>query len=157
MSESILLFVDGIACGTLAEPDVEQLLKMATPAPFGKGDQTVFDPTVRLALQIDGKRIALKREFEERNYSENRGKKRILDFSPNNMKKWLPLDSLLPPMLLNEDMDAELYKLHIYPTGGHFDKHLDTQHANNHVISAVVQLGVLSPVAPSISMTAAWT
>jgi len=135
------IFVDGIACGTFSEPNVEELLKMATPAPFGKGDQTVFDPTVRHALQIDGKRITLKREVDQVDYRRGiERKNRTEDVSPQDMKGWLSLHYLLPP-ILNVDMEVELYKLHLYPTGGHFDKHTDTQHADNHVISAVIQLG----------------
>ena len=132
------LFVDGIACGSLVEPNVEQLLKLATPAPFGKGDQTVFDPTVRLALQIEGKKIALKREVNC--WTGNQHTKVMVDISPEEMNSLLPLNHLLPP-ILDKDLEAKLYKLHIYPTGGHFGKHTDTQHANNHVISGVVQLG----------------
>jgi hypothetical protein len=113
------LFVDGELCGTLGHPLVEKLTAMATPAPFGKGGETLHDVDVRNALQIDGARIridgmslgyALKREIE----------------------KWSGIGS---------NDNVVLYKLHIYPKGGHFARHVDTPHGPGHIASGIFILG----------------
>jgi hypothetical protein len=51
------IFVDGKNAGTLTNPDVEILKSSSNPAPFGKGDQTLFDESVRKAREIEANRI----------------------------------------------------------------------------------------------------
>lgn len=41
-------------CGTWISPDVDALKALATPAPFGRGGETVHAESVRKALEIPG-------------------------------------------------------------------------------------------------------
>lgn len=117
--EDSRLMVDGQFCGSLAHPDVALLTHLARPAPFGKGEKTVVDKTVRDALAIDASRIKV-----VNNPVWNIG------HTPRTFKEW----SRLPTTSLS------LYKLHIYPPGGHFAAHVDTPHGPRHIGAAVLQL-----------------
>lgn len=120
----VVLYVDGQQCGTALSPDVEKLTRLATPAPFGRGAETVHDETVRKALQIEGSRIALKKPNAQGRESD--------------VSIRFDMENSLPVGTYEE---ASLYKLHIYPTGGHFDWHTDTQHGVAHFASGIVVLG----------------
>ena len=117
--QGVPLLVDGKACGTLDAPDVAALKKLASPAPFGRGKKTVHDTTVRNAYHIDGERVTIDGlSFEYKFY--------------DTIRKWSGL---------NIDDHSVLYKLHIYPTGGHFGRHVDTPHGPGHIASGILLLG----------------
>jgi hypothetical protein len=42
---------------------------------------------------------------------------------------------------LGATVSASLYKLHLYPPGGHFEWHADTQHGASHFATGIVVLG----------------
>ena len=102
--------------GTIWKPDVKVLLEEAKPAPFGKGEQTVFDESVRKGLQIPASELHIE-----------------------NLDYLVPedIDYLVPN---NYKFHAKLYKMHIYLPGGHFELHRDTPHAANHLATLVVAL-----------------
>ena len=93
----------------VTEHDIEWLQSVATPAPYGRGEETLLDPTVRDALQIEADDIRI------------------------GTAAW---DDLRSEMLraVAADMglqDATLrlvpLKLLIYRAGGHFAEHADTE------------------------------
>lgn len=101
----------------LSVDEIQALVSAGSPAPFGKGTETVLDSTVRSAVEIPGDRIL------------------ISDFLNHDIiKEALDVDS-------NVCLSLRLYKMHIYPDGGHFDEHLDTLHSENHVATLVLGLG----------------
>ena len=46
-----------VHCGSWTQPDVAKLLSLAKPSPFGRGRQTIYDKTVRDAMEIAADRI----------------------------------------------------------------------------------------------------
>lgn len=112
------IVIDGVH--TCKTNDPNTIMKFAEPAPFGKGSETVYDDTVRCALQIPAQRL----NFQELNH-----------FFTDKLSHCLGIlarrGSALTP---------RLYKLHIYKEGGMFKPHRDTIHDPNHVATMVVQL-----------------
>ncbi len=86
------------------------LLARAELAPFGRGEQTLIDTSVRNTWQIDANALA----FGGRNWQ------RSLDAIVARAADGL---GVLEPVL------AQLYKLLIYDTGGFFVEHRDTEKA----------------------------
>jgi 2OG-Fe(II) oxygenase superfamily len=96
--------------------DLEALRKLGTVAPFGKGDKTVVDE-VRKALEVKADRIVLKTNPNAMSYITTK------------LQEIAPSGTTLVP---------KLYKLHMYEQGGHFEKHRDTLHADNHYATLIV-------------------
>lgn len=46
----IVMYVDSQSVGTIGNIDIQKLKSLARPSPFGRGNQTVFDESVRKAL-----------------------------------------------------------------------------------------------------------
>ncbi len=103
--------VDGV--GELSFPvppgQVEALAKAAEPAPFGKGTRTLVDPSVRDCRQIDSSDVSL----SGRAWPDSLAK--ILAIVAKGLG--LPVERL----------GAKLYKLLVYPSGGFFAEHRDTE------------------------------
>ena len=89
--------------------DLAHLVGMATPAPYGRGEDTIVDPQVRDALQIGAEHVKLEGTAWERLESEM-------------------LAQVATKMGL-EDATLHLVplKLLIYSPGGHFAEHADTE------------------------------
>ena len=100
---------------------VEQLVKLSTPAPFGKGSETVIDETVRKATEIPADAFPPK----------------LFDDLSDIIKPYL--DWNFKPS--DATWKLKLYKMHIYREGGKFERHVDTLHGSNHVATLVVGLG----------------
>lgn len=109
-----------VHAGILGGPKMVELWKYATPAPFGRGSKTILDKEVRHAYEIGARHILRGKSWET---------------ALENLNAQVSKQMGIP-------LKAELYKLHIYPKGGHFDKHQDTPHAANHVGTLVVVLPV---------------
>ena len=104
---------------------VEAILELATPAPFGKGGETVFDKNVRNAFEIKADRIPpslFKHDLPGNDNRISRAIEQAMKFNMNS--KWV----------------YKLYKMHIYGPGGLFLPHADTLHAPNHIATVVVGL-----------------
>jgi predicted 2-oxoglutarate/Fe(II)-dependent dioxygenase YbiX len=104
------LEVDGV--GRISLPllpvQAEQLVAVATRAPYGRGEETVVDTEVRRTWQIDADRIHL------------------------GGRHWLQtLDATVAKaaagLAVAGPVSAELYKLLIYDTGSFFVEHRDTE------------------------------
>ena len=89
--------------------DVEWLLGFAEPAPYGRGEETLLDPAVRDARQVGADKVQL-------------------EGPPWDRLRWKMLRAVAKEMGLR---DATLHlkplKLLVYPPGGHFALHADTE------------------------------
>lgn len=94
------------------------LISMCKPASFGKGKQEIQDPNIRKAYALDTKHF-------------------LSSFHPADHGILKSIENL---MHSTSDVHAELYKLNIYSTGGHFKEHVDTPRASNMIGSLVVCL-----------------
>ncbi len=113
--ENVHLWVDDQDLGAVDHLDFRALYEKATVAPFGHDAETKVDPEVRDAREIAGSRIQLTLEG----------------------KPWFPV---LPQLENLSVKEVKLYKLHFYGVGGHFKKHRDTLHGEDHMATAVVFL-----------------
>ena len=50
--------------GTLLQPDVDRILAIAKPSPFGQGNNTVFDDNVRKGLELVASQFSITHEDE---------------------------------------------------------------------------------------------
>ena len=104
------LEVDGV--GEIAFPipasQAKELVAAAESAPYGKGEHTVHDETVRKCFQIDASRFSL---------------------NAPQWKKFLigTLSKIRDDMGIKGEISAQPYKLLVYPQGGHFKAHRDTE------------------------------
>jgi predicted 2-oxoglutarate/Fe(II)-dependent dioxygenase YbiX len=102
------LRVDGIGCGTLGTFDLAKLKTLTKPSPFGRGNETVYDESVRKAYEIEANRISF----------DGFGKILVPKIEQINVPRFMK-------------MELRMYKTIIYDEGGFFDKHIDTIHGSN--------------------------
>jgi len=100
---------------------VRELGDIAKPAPYGKRTETIVDAAIRNSLEIDSAKVQLSAALQ-----------RAIDDQLPVIERGLGL----PPGRLK----AELYKLLIYPTGGRFRKHRDSEKRKGMVGSLIVVL-----------------
>ena len=98
-----------LACPPTAE-DVEWLLGLAEPAPYGRGEETVVDPAVRDARQVGPDKVKLEGPAWDG-------------------LRWKMLRAVAKEMGLRDAAKLELkpLKLLLYTVGGHFALHADTE------------------------------
>jgi 2OG-Fe(II) oxygenase superfamily len=113
------LIIAGVEAGTLCSPKVDVILEKSIPSPFGKGSQTVLDPSYRSGREIHGEDIDVKSKY----YFV----KEVL----GNAEEF---------MFPGREISAKLYKLAIYEAGGHFDWHIDSTHSDKHHATLLVAL-----------------
>ncbi|KAG2741092.1 hypothetical protein P692DRAFT_20840250 [Suillus brevipes Sb2] len=128
MAATFKLLVKGEDAGTWFKPDVEVLKKHATTSPFGRGEETVIDPTYRNGTELKADELAfgLKENWELRcRYG------------------WFLSDireQLQATMFVGKNVFFKFYKLAIYGEGGHFDWHRDSTHSDAHHGTVLVSL-----------------
>ena len=96
----------------LNEIQIKALKKLSRQAPYGKGRQTITDTTVRKAWEIDANQIIFSKKVKDKHLSK------IVKV----VKKGLGL--------VDQEIEAVLYKLLIYETGGFFLPHKDSEKAD---------------------------
>jgi hypothetical protein len=105
----------------------EQLLRplvaRCKPAPFGKGQQTLYDRSVREAWQLKAEKDAFS----------------VLHFDPAEAGILEQIRRELTPQL-SDAPTAELYNLNVYAAGGHFAPHKDTPRGSDMFGTLVVCL-----------------
>ncbi len=103
--------VDGI--GTLSFPvpafQVDRLIERATRAPYGRGEETIIDTTVRQVWQISADKVSVGGKFWERSFETILG----------SVAGGLGCE--------RAQVSADLYKLLVYEPGGFFKPHRDTE------------------------------
>ena len=110
-----------LACPPTAE-DIEWLVGLAKPAPYGRGEETLIDPAVRDALQISADNVSLSGPAWKRLRAKMR---------------W----EVTKRMGLREaKLTLEPLKLLVYGNGGHFSMHADTEKTPGMVASLALVL-----------------
>ncbi|OJA11755.1 hypothetical protein AZE42_06318 [Rhizopogon vesiculosus] len=107
------VLVKGEKAGTWQNPDVAVFQKHATPSPFGRGEETVMDPSYRRGTELKADDISFSSLYKQ------------------GITKYLEKE-LAPAMFVGKKLKIELYKLAIYEEGGHFDWHRDSTHSDAH-------------------------
>ena len=120
------LEVDGV--GMLSFPvlevQVRALIAAAERAPYGKGPDTLVDPSVRDCWQIGPERMRLAGGAWPETFAK------ILAAAASGLG--CPVDRL----------DAQLYKLLVYERGGFFSAHRDTEKADGMIATLSISLPV---------------
>jgi hypothetical protein len=118
-----MMEVDGV--GPIALPllpvQAEQLIVVAERAPYGRGEETLVDPAVRRAWQIDAGRVHI----------GGRHWPQTLERIVSRATEGLGVDG---------PVEAELYKLLIYAEGDFFVRHRDTEKAPGMFATLVIVL-----------------
>lgn len=115
----ILLFQKRAELFDQQAADLLSLIKVIPPAAFGKGGETVYDASIRDALQLKAERYDLSIPQET-----------IDDI----------LQKIMIGMDLQTDIIAEPYSLNIYQKGGKFVKHKDTPRGDDMLGTLVICL-----------------
>jgi 2OG-Fe(II) oxygenase superfamily len=107
---------------------VDELVKIASPAVFGKGSETVYDASVRKAWDIPADRL-------------RKGNSHLFLFNtPVHKNIRIRIEKAMKPK--GARWSYKLYKMHLYGPGDKFLPHVDTLHASNHVATVVVGLPI---------------
>eukprot|EP00005_Dracoamoeba_jomungandri_P005024 CAMPEP_0174258272 /NCGR_PEP_ID=MMETSP0439-20130205/7298_1 /TAXON_ID=0 /ORGANISM="Stereomyxa ramosa, Strain Chinc5" /LENGTH=287 /DNA_ID=CAMNT_0015341721 /DNA_START=57 /DNA_END=917 /DNA_ORIENTATION=- len=111
------LSVNGVSAGSIFSPLLDVLLDAASPASFGRHDQTLVDPSVRNAMCIPASQLKVGSLIEEE-------------------------IACIPELLLprGQDWNVKFHKLNIYQSGGFFTEHVDSYQEQGHLASLVVIL-----------------
>ena len=112
------------AKGTYEQEQLLQpLIARCRPAPFGKGRKTLYDRSIRDALQLKAENGAFS----------------VLNFDPAEAGILEQIRRELTPQV-RDAPTAELYNLNIYASGGHFAPHKDTPRGGDMLGTLVVCL-----------------
>lgn len=106
----------------ILEAQVRSLVDVAERAPYGRGPDTILDPSVRDCWQIDANRVQLS------GTSWRKAFRSILESVADGLG--CPRDGL----------SAQLYKLLVYEQGGFFSEHRDTEKVDGMIATLVVAL-----------------
>ncbi|KAJ3317388.1 hypothetical protein HDU76_001200 [Blyttiomyces sp. JEL0837] len=116
--------IDGL--GRIALPlcpqQAEALKLVCEPAPYGKGRETLFDTNVRNALQADAQLVHTSAKWNEA------------------VQKLVSETVIQALGIAGKVVEARLYKLVLYETGGFFLRHQDTEKEGGMFGTLVVQL-----------------
>ncbi|KAG2137084.1 hypothetical protein DEU56DRAFT_804881 [Suillus clintonianus] len=125
-SATFNLLVKGEDAGTWIKPDVAVLQKHATPSPFGRGAETVMDPTYRHGTELKSDELA----FVLKGHKQSRYQDFVINIQ----------EELRKSMFVGKKVVLKFYKLAIYGEGGHFDWHRDSTHSDAHHGTVLVAL-----------------
>lgn len=103
-------------------PQVRALIDAAERAPYGKGAQTLVDTSVRDCWQLDAGRLRIGGHAWPQTFAA------ILEAAATGIG------------CRAAALDARLYKLLVYPTGGFFAPHRDTEKADGMVATLTISL-----------------
>lgn len=121
IAPGILIKDFGILPLPLNELQAESLIKICARAPYGHNFQTLVDTKVRDTYQLEPSSIEI--------------------LNPEWVPKLLTLvDRVAKDLGCNGKVEAKLYKMLLYKTGGHFKKHMDTEKDKNMFGTLVLQL-----------------
>ena len=119
-----VLKVDGVGLLSFPVPDVQvrALIEVAERAPYGKGPETLVDTSVRDCWQIDAAQVRLGGRAWPETFSG------ILGATATGLG--CPIERL----------EAQLYKLLVYPSEGFFSAHRDTAKAEGMIATLTISL-----------------
>ncbi|KAK8214012.1 hypothetical protein IWZ01DRAFT_223056 [Phyllosticta capitalensis] len=104
----------GVINTPLVPEDVPKLTGAAHPSPFGQGDQTIVDPSVRSSWELDANQFRITNPLW-----------------PIFMDKLLGMVQLVLGVDPIYKIKAELYKMLLYGKGAHFKPHQDSEKGRN--------------------------
>lgn len=117
------LMVEGV--GRIKLPlmpkQAKELSAAGRVASFGKGTKTLTDTKVRKTIEFDAGQIQISEEWSQ-----------LISGLVANVGTELGLET--------EQLEASLYQLLLYETGGHFQPHRDSEKLNRMVASLIVML-----------------
>ncbi|KDR65933.1 hypothetical protein GALMADRAFT_81366, partial [Galerina marginata CBS 339.88] len=111
------LKVCDVAAGTLYKPKVDVILEKSAQSSFGRGPETVLDPSYRSGREIPAANIGM-----------------------NNKNQAIILYDVKRFMFPGREVNMKLYKLAVYESGGHFDWHMDSTHSDKHQATLLLAL-----------------
>ncbi|SJL15597.1 uncharacterized protein ARMOST_19099 [Armillaria ostoyae] len=118
LSEYSFMDPNETSFGTLDSPNIDAIRSQSLPSSFGRGDQTVTDPTYRNGREVRGE-----------------------DLKWSHRRLALELKNVLEKTLfVGKQVEIRLYKLSLYDKGGYFDWHRDSTHGDNHHATVLVAL-----------------
>ncbi len=124
-TESQLFSLSVTGIGAIALPLLPQqanaLIQLAEPAPFGRGEATILDTSVRNTKQIAADQISIK----------GKGWQSFLDST---------VAAACQQLGVKTKVSAELYKLLVYETGGFFVNHRDTEKEDGMFATLIISL-----------------
>lgn len=112
----------GVLPFPVPESQIQQLIRQATRAPYGRGEETILDESVRKVWQLAADKVSLGGKSWAASF-ENILKQVITGLACEGMT-----------------VSAELYKLLVYDQGGFFQAHRDTEKAGGMFGTLVVVL-----------------
>ncbi|KAN0003256.1 hypothetical protein ACTFIZ_009415 [Dictyostelium cf. discoideum] len=127
------IYIDDEKCGTIFEPDLKLIQSFSKKSSFGNGVNTVYDENIRKGYHVEGKRVKV--PFFQEKAEKDQDYKTMFQF---DFKHPLKENQFF---YKKTNFDLELYKIHIYNEGGHFQPHIDTIHSKNHIGTYIVPLG----------------
>ena len=115
--------VAGVGLLSFPVPDsqVRALTEVAERAPYGRGTETLVDTSVRDCWQIDAARLCIAGRAWDDTFAT-------------------VLDAVATGLGFGDDLEARLYKLLVYPTGGFFAPHRDTEKVDGMVATLTISL-----------------
>jgi hypothetical protein len=122
------ILIKGEEAGTWQHPDISVFQKHASPSQFGRGEETIMDPTYRRGTELKASDLSFLNS--KKDAKEDLGKCII-----ERIQK-----DLAPAMFIGKKLQIKLYKLAIYGEGGHFDWHRDSTHSDAHHGTALFAL-----------------
>ncbi len=124
--QGVLPTISVAKVGTIAFPvldaQIRSLIEASQPAPYGRGPDTVLDPSVRDCRQIDARRLRL----------SGKGWEQTLHSILDSVADGLGCD--------RQALGARLYKLLVYEPGGFFAEHRDTEKVDGMIATLVISL-----------------
>ena len=126
----------------LSADDLEALWALAAPSPFGEGDETKYDESVRLAKELPlagaaGAAAAGAACAELRNLRGQSLAAELARAPPPELKRWLRTAKLSDH---DDHIVLKPYKLVLYRAGGFFRAHRDTVRGAEHLGTLLVAL-----------------
>lgn len=112
----------GVISFPVPEPQIQQIIQQATRAPYGRGEETIHDESVRKTWQLPASMVQVGGKTWEKTFSQL-------------------LATVVDGLGCAEaKVSAELYKLLVYDPGGFFAAHRDTEKAGGMFGTLVVTL-----------------
>lgn len=121
----VLSGLEVVGLGTIGSPvsveDAKRMIEKAAQAPFGRGEETILDTSVRRVWQIEPANFILRNPAWEAHVDAI-------------------VDEVIRELGIEQKVNAELYKLLIYEPGSFFAGHRDTEKTKNMFATLVICL-----------------
>lgn len=113
-----------IALPIVSKEQANELISQCSKAPFGKGEETIYDDKVRNSWQLSPSQFRI---------SNKNWNVMLNELMNGELKRGLGINE-------NVKIKCSLYKLLLYEEGGHFEFHRDTEKEDQMFATLVIQL-----------------